>query len=1023
MSFSGFIARHVRSLLVVAFALAIGGVVAGLGLPIGLFPQVSFPRVVVDLSAGSRPADETTLLVTRPVEDAVRALPGVQGVRSQTTRGSAQVSIDFGWGRDMTTATLLVDVALAQRLPTLPAGTEYTVQRMDPTVYPIISYALTSDTIGPVALRELAQYQIVPLLSAIPGLARVTVQGGDTAEVEVAADPHRLAAFGLGMDELARAVTAGNVLRAAGRLQDHDKLFLVIADHSVHAALGVGDIVVRADPAGIVRVRDVASVTDGVVPQWVRVAEDGKPAVLFNVYEQPDANLVQIAGAVRGRLAEFALPSGVKLTNWYDQSTLVLQSAGSVRDALLIGLVLAGGVLLAFLRSWRVTLIALIVVPTTMATTVLLLSVLGLTFNIMTLGGIAAAVGLVIDDVIVMIEHIARRAGAPGDDGRVPGGEAILPAAREFMAPLTGSSLATLIVFIPLGFLSGVTGAFSKALSVTMASALVISWLMTAFVVPVLATRIVDFTRWRDPGASGKGAVAHRHGRLLDLLSGRPWLLLVALVPVLAVGWLAYTHVPTGFMPAVDEGGFVMDYYTPPGTSLTETVREAGEIEALLLRLPEVDTFSRRTGLSLGNDLGESYHGDFFVRLKPGVGRPTAAVMAAVLEQIQSQIPGVEVELAQLMEDLIGDLTSVPQPIEIKLFGPDPAALIPQARKVAAAIAKVQGVVEVKDGVHLAGDALDVTIDPVRAAIEGMTPDAISTAMQAALTGDVVTTLPRTAQEVGVRVVLPHAVSLRDIDLEALPVRAPDGHLFPLSRVAAVRPVSGQPQISRENLQPMYAVTARIEGRGIGAAVVDVRHELDGAGMLAPGVRYELGGLYRQQQIAFAGLARVFAAALAAELILLLFLYERFWLPAIIILCSLLSTTAVFTGLWIAGVALNITALMGMTMIVGIGTEMAIFYVSEYTELARTMPPAQALREAARNRLRPISMTTLAAILTLAPLALALGQGSGIQQPLAIAIIAGLLLQFPLVLLAMPVLIGLTLPNRQRNRRTGTDSG
>jgi multidrug efflux pump subunit AcrB len=449
---------------------------------------------------------------------------------------------------------------------------------------------------------------------------------------------------------------------------------------------------------------------------------------------------------------------------------------------------------------------------------------------------------------------------------------------------------------------------------------------------------------------------------------------------------------------------------------LTETEREVGQVDAILKATPEVATFSRRLGTGLGGDLGQSYHGDYFVRLKSDHARATADVMAAVLGEVQSQVPGVDAELAQLMEDLIGDLTAVPQPIEIKLYNPNYATLLVQAPKVAAAIRKIDGVVEVKSGVQLAGDALDIQIDPVRAGLEGVTPEEVTQAVNVALTGAVATELPQATKTIGVRVVLPGALQFQQSDLASLPVRAADGHVFPLNRVARLVPETGQPQISRDNLQPMVAVTGRIEGRGISAAIADVERVLNQQGMLAPGVRYELGGLYQQQQIAFAGLARVFAAALVAEFVLLLFLYERFWLPIIIIGCSLLSTTAVFTALWLTGVELNITALMGMTMIIGIGTEMAIFYVSEYSELAHTMEPRRALREASRNRLRPITMTTLAAILTLLPLAFALGQGSAIQQPLAIAIIAGLLLQFPLVLLAMPVLIGFTLQRDQKRK-------
>jgi multidrug efflux pump subunit AcrB len=657
-----------------------------------------------------------------------------------------------------------------------------------------------------------------------------------------------------------------------------------------------------------------------------------------------------------------------------------------------------------------VTLVAVIVVPATLAATVLVLSVLGMSFNIMTLGGIAAAVGLLIDDVIVMVEHIARRAGAAGPDGKPAGDAAVMPAAREFMAPLTGSSMATLIVFLPLSFLTGVTGAFSKALSVTMAAALAISWAMTAFVVPILVRWLVDFDTWHDPGEAGEGRLAHVHDGALDRLSARPWLLAAIAVPLLAIGYIGYSNVPTGFMPKVDEGGFVMDYHTTPGTSLDETGRQVGQIDAMLRANPEVETFSRRLGTGLGGDLGQSYHGDYFVRLKADHGRPTEDIAAAIADEIAVKVPGVQVEVAQLIEDLIGDLTAVPQPIEVKLYASDPTILEGEAQKVAALIGKISGVVEVNDGVQLAGDALDVHVDPVRAGMEGVVPADVETQLSIAITGSVATTLAQPNKAVDVRVRLPDAMTMSEAGLAQLPIRATDGHVFPLSRVATVEPVTGQPQIGRENLEPMIAVTGRIQGRGIGAAVGDVTAALDKPGTLSPGVRYELGGLYQQQQIAFSGLIKVFAAALVAELVLLLVLYRRFWLPVIIIGCSLLSTTSVFTALWLAGVDLNITALMGMTMIIGIGTEMAIFYVSEFEELARTMPPAQATREASRNRLRPITMTTLAAILTLLPLAFAIGQGSGIQQPLAIAIIAGLLLQYPLVLLAMPVLVRLTLP-------------
>jgi CzcA family heavy metal efflux pump len=1016
MNFVQWVEYHGRSIVFIALSLTVAGAFAATSLPVGLFPQVAFPRVQVSLDSGDRPADQMAQNVTRPVEEALRVIPGVQDVQSGSSRGSANISVDFGWGRDMTAATLQVDTALSHIMASLPAGTTSVTRRMEPTVFPIIAYGLTSDKFTVTELRDLVKFQIIPLLTTVPGLAKVDMVGGADAEVQVMVDPHKLDAYGMSLSDIVSALTAANVLQAIGRLEDHNKLYIVISNSKFVETDQVRDVVLRSDAHSVVRIRDVAEVKDGTVPQWIRVVEDGKNAVLFQVYEQPDGNAVQIAGLVRDKLASFKWPDGVNVANWYDQSTLVVESASSVRDAVLIGLVLSGIVLFLFLRNFRVILVAVIIVPATLLTTVLLLQASGQSFNIMTLGGIAAAVGLIIDDVIVMVEHIARRAGAlvrPYDD--IPlGRDAVLPAGQEFLPPLTGSSLATMIVFIPLAFLSGVTGAFSKTLAITMAAALTISWAMVAFVVPLLSRSLINFQTWHDPAADKVGWYVSTHGKLLSGLFRQRWLLIVIFVPIMIVGYIAYQNVPTGFMPKADESGFIIDYKTLPGTSLAETDREIKQVEQILRDTPEVQTFSRRTGLGLGGtDLNEPNIGDFFVRLKPYPRRAIDEVMPEVRLKIQTDVPGVDIDILQLMEDLIGDLTAVPQPIQIQLFADDPAKLIPTAKRVGAAIETIPGVTEMENGIVLAGDALNVNIDPVKASIEGMTTQDISSQVNDYLTGNVATQLAQPLKTIGVRVSLHPSLRRLDQDVAKLPIRAADGHIFPLDRVATLAPEVGQPEIYRANLQQMLAVRARIEKRDLVSTINDVQAKLREPGMIPEGVHYEFGGLYKQQQIAFQGLAKVFGAALIAELILLAFLYERFWLPIIIISTSLLSTTAVFMILWATGVELNITALMGMTMIVGISTEMAIFYVSEFTELAHHMPPHQALREASKNRLRPITMTTLAAIFTLLPLALAIGPGAGVQQPLALSIIAGLLLQFPTVLLAMPVLISFTMRRDQ----------
>jgi CzcA family heavy metal efflux pump len=1015
MNFGQWMQAHRRSLLFVIALLAVAGALTAFRLPISLFPNVAFPRAVVSLDAGDRPAEQMATLVTTPVEEALRRVPNVLDVQSKTSRGSAEISVNFNWGTDMAQATLQLQSAIGEILGTLPQGTSMQVRRMDPTVFPVLAYSLTSKQQTLSALHDLAQFQMRPLLSSVEGVARVEVTGGATDELEVDVEPARLAAYKLSLADVSKAIGASNVLMAAGRIEDHYKLYLVIADATIAKLDDLRNVVVSASGGTQIRLGDVATVRAGVTPQWMRVTADGQDAVLINIFQQPGANSVAMAKTIRAKLSAFEpqMPPGVRLANWYDQSELVSASATSVRDAIMIGVVLAALTLFAFLRNWKITAIAVALVPVVMAATILLLDVFGMGFNIMTLGGMAAAVGLVIDDAIVMIEHIVRRmreGGVKAFHGRV------MAAALEFTRPLAGSSAATLIIFVPLAFLSGVTGAFFKALSVTMASALFISFVVTWLAVPILCDR------WLKPKDAQEHAETRfatwmntRYAWMIGRVSARPVLVLIGLVPLVIVAGFAFTRVGSGFMPTMDEGGFVLDYHTEPGTSITETNRLMKQIETIVSANPNVATYSRRTGAGLGGDLNEPNRGDFFVRLKSTNREPIETVMEEIRSKVEVQVPGVGIELAQLMEDLIGDLTAVPQPVQIKIYSDDQNTLNTTARKVAAAIGKVSGVVDVNDGINPAGDALELHIRPDAAAAEGMDPQSIAQAVSDMVEGNVATQFQNGPKTVGIRVRVAGALALTDTQLGQLQIRAPDGHLFVLNRVATRVSVTGQPEVSRDNLKRMVAVTARIDGRDLGSTIADVQKVLATDKLLPNGVYYELGGLYQQQQIAFKGLMTVFGAAVALVFGLLLFLYERFRIALAVLAMPLLATGAVFIGLWVTGIELNISAMMGMTMIIGIVTEVAIFYVSELQGLMRDeeMPLDRALTEAGRNRLRPIAMTTIAAILALLPLAFALGQGSAMQQPLAVAIISGLIVQLPLVLLLLPVLLQLLMRPRR----------
>jgi multidrug efflux pump subunit AcrB len=575
----------------------------------------------------------------------------------------------------------------------------------------------------------------------------------------------------------------------------------------------------------------------------------------------------------------------------------------------------------------------------------------------------------------------------------------------EFLRPLFGSSAATIVIFVPLAFLTGVTGAFFKALSITMAVALTLSFLVAWWLVPVLVEQLVK-RRARTAELDPNGRMITRYRRLLQGAVDRPWIPVAGAVAVAAIGVFSFLNVGSGFIPKIDEGGFVLDYVAPPGMSLSETDRLMRQIEAIIRKTPDVETYSRRTGTGLGGGLSEPNTGDFFVRLKRTGRRPIEEVMTDIGDQVRAQEPGVEIETLQLMEDLIGDLTAVPQPIEIKLFSDNAAVLDKLGPAVAEAIGKVRGVTEVKSGVVIAGDGLNIEIDPARAELEGIDVGEASKQLQSLLSGSVPTQIQSGSRLADVRVWTPAQSRGRIAQISALMLKSPaDGHLFPVSRIGDVRIVTGQAEIARENMRRMDAVTARVTGRDTGSAAMEVQRLVARSGLLPAGVTFEMGGLFAEQQAAFRGMALVFMAAVAAVFVLLLLIYESFRIAVAILAMPLAAASAVAIGLWLSGEELNIMALMGTTMILGIATEVAIFYFTEYQALLEAgVEPRRALVEAGVNRLRPIAMTTLAAILALAPLALAIGGKASMERPLAIAIISGLVAQGPLVLLAMPAL-------------------
>jgi len=1007
------LSRHRRSVWLAVILLTLAGLGSALGLPVTLFPRIDYPRVVVSVDAGERDAQQMAAEITRPIEIALRATPGVTGIRSTTSRGSAEVAVGFAWGGDMVASTLGVEAALAGIVPDLPPGIRYSVRRSDPTIFPVLGLALTSRTTSAAELRQLAELRLRPILTTVPGVAGVDVLGSSAPEIAVTVDPARLQSLGLTLDDVATELKNSNSVAGVGRIEDRHRLYLALIENRVATPEDIGQIPIKTGKsagAGLVTLGQVATITRTTAPAYTRVTADGRDAVLVNIRQTPTADAVALVAAVQARLRAAGLPRGVQVAPFYDQSELVNGAATSVRDAILIGAALAGLVLFVFLRSPRLMLITALMLPAVLAAACMALYALGLSFNMMTLGGMAAAVGLVVDDAVVMLEHLMRRM-----QERSP--LTMLAAAAELGKPLYGSSLATIVVFLPLAFISGVTGGFFKSLAITITAALIVSLLYARYVIPLVSD---GWLTARDAEAADKAerttqAIRTLYTRAVGRAFGRPALFagVVALV-LLGVGGLAYTKVQSGFMPKMDEGGFILDYKAKPGAALSDTDALLRRAEAIVRATPEVTSYSRRTGYQLGGGLTEADEGDFFIRLKGGSRRDIEQVMAEVRAKIAAAVPGLDIETAQLMEDLIGDLTAVPQPVEVKLFSDDPATLAAAARSVADAIGKIKGIVEVRDGLRVAGDAVTIRVDPAAAALAGLGPDDVAKQLSAAVGGNVATQVRQGATLIDVRVRAPLATRAHAADLAHLPLRAPDGRTVNLDQIASVGTSAGQKQITREDLAPFVGVTARLENRDLGSGMAAVRQTVTGLHLPAS-VRVEYGGLYQQQQQSFRDLAMVFAAALLLAALLLTLLFERWAFTLAVIATVLLSACAVLAGLWITGTELDISALMGLTMVVGMITELAIFLLAEL-DPAQPVTPA-ALLHAGEARLRPILMSALIAILTLSPLALGIGRGSGLQKPLATAIIAGLAVGAPLVLTLLP---GLLLIGRRRRKREAT---
>ena len=1018
---SFWLSRFTRPIFFFAAVLTIAGVYAALQVPISVFPETNFPRVVIGIDNGVMPVEQMEVTITRPIEDAVNSVPGLVTVRSTTSRGSAEVSLFFDWNVDMYRELQLTDAALSKVGQTLPSTARITTNRLTFATFPILGYSLTSDTVPQTQLWELATYELKPPLNRVLGVSTVTVQGGQTPEFGVTPNLPLLAANGITVTDLVNAIQASNIIDSPGLYEANHQLILGLVGAQVHNAEELRQLVVKTTPAGApVRVSDVATVGQSTLPVYTTVTANGKNAVLLNIARQPASNTVAVANAVDAEIAQLRqkLPHGVKLEPFYDQSQLVRDSISSVRDAIFIGLILACIILFLFLRDWTSSLIAGLVIPVTVAVTILVLWTIGQSFNLMTLGGLAAAIGLVIDDAIVVVENIVMHR----DNGE-PRASAVRKALSEITAPLIGSTITPVVVFLPLVSVTGVTGSFFRALAITMSAALLTSLLLALTWTPGLSLVLLRDhraeTAKHDDHAAGRlmaGALRIHH-RVLDWALAKPlWLGAACLLLVVAT-YFGYKALGSDLLPEMDEGGFILDYIMPAGSSLAETNRVLQHVERILRSEPEIESTSRRTGLQMGlAAVTEANTGDFTVKLKSKRSRGIDEIMDDVRSQVKATEPELDVEFIQVLQDMIGDLSNAPEPIQIKIFADDEELLTQLGPRVGGAIEKIPGVVDVQNGIEntISGPATNFQVDPTVAARLGFTPTEIAEDATSILDG-----LP--ANDPLIANGRPYTIRLRLSDdhrksLDAIQntiFNSASGHTATLGSLATIQQLPPQNEIRRENLQRMIAVTGRLEGSDLGTAMNKVRETVQGL-HLPPAVRVTYGGTYEEQQKSFRDLLKVLVLALALVFGVLLAEFRNFPAPIAILTSSVLSISGVVLALLITRTTFNVASFMGLIMVIGIVAKNGILLLDADEKFrSEGSSAADAMIHAAQRRLRPIAMTAIAAVCGMLPLAFALGAGSQMLQPLAIAVIGGLLISMVLSLVVTPVVYFLLTKNRK----------
>lgn len=1009
---NNFFVKHKNGLSAIIFLIILGGFFAYSKMQTSLFPEITFPKIKIIADAGQQPIDKMMVTVTKPLENAIKKVPDLKTVRSTTSRGSCEISAFMDWKSDIDLSKTRIEEQINQIKNNLPPDTQISVEKMNPSILPVIGYAIEGKRISAIELKKIANYTIKPFLSQIDGVSEIRIIGGKEKEYWLSLDFTKMTALGITPDAITQVLSQTNFIKSNGYLSDYRYLYLTITDAQVDKKDELENLVIRNNGKGIVTLKDIASVEIREAKEYIKVNANGKESILIAVIKQPNSNLIALSEAMNIKLESLKkiLPQNIKITPFYEQANFVNDAVKSVTDSLLIGLLLAIIVAVLFLKSVKASATILIIIPVTLGLTLIVLYLTGQTFNIMTLGAIAAALGLIIDDAIVVVEQIHRTHEENPEEPTV----SLLQKAIHYLFPaMVGSSISTIVIFIPFVLMSGVAGSYFKVLTDTMIITLVCSFFVTWLLLPVVYLLL---------SKRGNNSETEKKIEIHDVKTqtwvayfiGKPIIsVLFCIVLVLSI-FIILPNLETGFLPEMDEGSIILDYESPPGTSLEETDRMLKEVEKIIIKIPEVEAYSRRTGTQMGFFITEPNRGDYLIQLKKDRSKTSNDIIDEIRQKVEGTQPALRIDFGQVIGDMLGDLMSSVSPIEVKIFGDNQAELQKIAKKVNAIVEKVKGTADVFDGIVLAGPSINIVPNYRQLAQYGITPADLQFQLQTALEGNVIGNLLENERVTPIRLIYKNSGKRSLEDIKKLQLFLPNGQSIPISSLVDISAQKGVAEMGRENLQMISVVTGRLDNRDLGSVMKDIQTQVTGNIHLPSGYYIEYAGAYKDQQQSFRELLMILIASSLLVFGVILFLFRDFRVALVILLISVLGIAGSYILLFITQTPLNVGSYTGIIMIVGIISENAIFTFLQFRETFKlTRNVNESIIYSISTRLRPKLMTALGAIIALFPLAIGIGTGSELHQPLAIAVIGGFIIAMPLLLIVLPTLLCLVYKNEK----------